>query len=112
MEWVVPALPTNTPQTAEQAEAGRLRGRTLPPPEILQLTLDPALPAYRPRKDVELTGSFRGEALDVLTVIAQDLNGTVAIVDYNDMHELLEPLSREGQEKEAAAEASKLQRAR
>ena len=35
-EWVLPALPTNKPQTPEQAESGRQRGRDLPPPEVLQ----------------------------------------------------------------------------
>src|SRR5271166_5269552 len=53
VEWLVPALPTNQPQTAEQAEAGRQQGRELPAPEVLQPTLDPALPSYQPRRDVK-----------------------------------------------------------
>ncbi len=34
VEWVVPAAPTNKPQSPEQAKAGVERGRELPPPEI------------------------------------------------------------------------------
>ena len=69
VEWVVPATPTNKPQTPEQAKAGQQQGRELPPPEILQPTLDPALPSYQPRTKV--SGSFKGAASDVLVVIAQ-----------------------------------------
>src|ERR1700687_5857789 len=72
VEWVVPALPTNKPQTPEQAKSGVERGRELPPPEVLQPTLDPALPAFVPRKE-KLTGSFKGASSDVLTVVAQKL---------------------------------------
>jgi len=71
VEWVAPALPTNKPQTPEQAKSGQERGRDLPPPEILQPTLDPALPAYRPRSGI--TGSFKGAASDVLVVLANKL---------------------------------------
>ncbi len=70
VEWVIPALPTNKPQTPEQAESGRQRGRELPPPEILQPALDSALPAFVPRKE-KLTGTFKGASSDVLTVLAQ-----------------------------------------
>src|SRR5262252_8292184 len=72
VEWVVPAVPTNKPQTPEQAKAGVERGRELPPPEVLQPTLDPALPAYVPGKE-KLTGTFKGAASDVLVVVAQKL---------------------------------------
>ena len=68
VEWVVPAVPTNKPQTAEQAEAGRQRGRELPPPEILQPRLDAALPDYLPRKE-KLSGTFKGASSDVLTML-------------------------------------------
>jgi phosphate transport system substrate-binding protein len=72
VEWVVPAVPTNKPQTPEQAKAGVERGRELPPPEVLQPTLDPALPAFVPGKE-KLTGSFKGASSDVLVVVAQKL---------------------------------------
>ena len=71
VEWVIPALTANKPQTAEEAEAGRQRGRELQPPEVLQPTLDPALPSYQPRKDVPITGNFKGAASDVMVVLAQ-----------------------------------------
>src|SRR5437868_12530534 len=70
VEWVVPALPTNRPQTAEEAEEGRKSGRKLPPPEVLQPALDPALPSYVPRQP-KLAGTFKGAASDVLAVLAQ-----------------------------------------
>lgn len=71
VEWVVPAPPTNKPQTPEQAKAGVERGRELPPPEILQPMLDPALPSYQPKAGV--TGTFKGAASDVLVVLANKL---------------------------------------
>lgn len=71
VEWIVPALKTNKPQTPEEAEAGRQRGRELPPPEVLQPMLDPALPSYKPRSDVQITGSFKGAASDVMVTLAQ-----------------------------------------
>ncbi len=70
VEWVVPALPSNRPQTAEEAEEGRKSGRKLPPPEILQPTLDPALPSYVPRRQ-KLAGTFKGAASDVLAALVQ-----------------------------------------
>jgi phosphate transport system substrate-binding protein len=71
VEWVVPATESNKPQTAEQAEDARQKGRELPAPEVLQPTLDPRLPAYQPRRDIQISGSFKGAASDVLTVLAQ-----------------------------------------
>jgi phosphate transport system substrate-binding protein len=70
IEMVMPATPTNKPQTPEQAKAGQERGRDLPAPEVLQPALDAALPAFVPRKE-KLTGNFKGAASDVLVVIAQ-----------------------------------------
>jgi phosphate transport system substrate-binding protein len=72
VEWVAPAVPTNKPQTPEQAKAGVERGRELPPPEVLQPTLDPALPAFVARRE-KLGGTFKGAASDVLVVVAQRL---------------------------------------
>lgn len=66
VEWVIPAAPSVQPQSPEAAEAGRNSGRRLPTPEILQPTLDPALPAYEPRKDLKLSGEFKGASSDVL----------------------------------------------
>ncbi len=71
VEWIIPALTTNKPQTPEQAEAGRQSGRELPPPEVLQPILDPALPAYQPRRDAPIAGNFKGASSDVMVVLAQ-----------------------------------------
>jgi phosphate transport system substrate-binding protein len=71
VEWVVPALPTVTPQTKEQADEGMKVGRALVEPEILQPVLDPRLPSYRPRTDLKLSGTFKGAASDVLPALVQ-----------------------------------------
>jgi phosphate transport system substrate-binding protein len=70
VEWVIPGLPTNRPQTPEEAEEGRKSGRKLPPSEVLQPTLDPALPSFVPRKQ-KLAGTFKGAASDVLAALVQ-----------------------------------------
>src|SRR5436305_4037751 len=70
VDWVIPALATNQPQTPEQAEEGRKSGRKLPPPEVLQPSLDAALPPYQPRKE-KLVATFHGGASDVLSVLVQ-----------------------------------------
>jgi phosphate transport system substrate-binding protein len=66
VEWLTPTLPSNRKQTEAEAEMGRQHGRALPTPEILQPTLDSSLPAYQPRKDIKLSGSFKGASSDVL----------------------------------------------
>src|SRR5258708_7665566 len=66
IEWLTPVLPSNKKQTDAEAEAGRNFGRPAPAPEILQPTLDAALPAYQPCKDIKLVGNFKGAASDVL----------------------------------------------
>lgn len=72
VEWLVPALPSTQPQTAEQAEASKQSGRELPKPEMLQPTLDPALPAYVPGKGVtKLKGQFHGASSDVLVSLVK-----------------------------------------
>jgi phosphate transport system substrate-binding protein len=70
VEWVIPALPTNKPQTEQEAKEGQVSGRKLPPPEVLQPILDPELPAYQPRTE-KLTGSFKGASSDVLKVLVE-----------------------------------------
>jgi phosphate transport system substrate-binding protein len=66
VEWLIPAVPPNRPQTDEERATGQRTGRTLPTPEILQPALDPALPPYHPRKGLKLSGHFKGAASDVL----------------------------------------------
>ncbi len=64
------AMPT--PATPAQAADWKEHGRTLPTPELLQPTLDPALPAYVPRRDVALAGHFKGAASDVLALLTKN----------------------------------------
>src|SRR5437764_12565724 len=70
VEWVVPATPAHRPQTPEEAEEGRRSGPKLPPPEVLQPPLDPALSPYAPRP-ARRTGTLQGAASDVPAVLAQ-----------------------------------------
>jgi phosphate transport system substrate-binding protein len=57
-------LPTKP--TPAETERWKQEGRALPTPESQQPVLDPALPAYEPRRDVELSGHLKGAASDVL----------------------------------------------
>jgi len=57
VDWAVPALPSNKPQTDEAAKYGQEHGRQLPEPEILQPVLDSALTSYQPRHDRALSPS-------------------------------------------------------
>ena len=69
-EMVLPTTPSNKPQTEAQAESGRERGRDLPAPEVLQPSLDKALPSFTPRQDRNMSATFKGSASDVLVVLA------------------------------------------
>ena len=62
------------PKPASPAETAKWReqGRTLPTPELLQPTLDPALPAFTPRTDIEIAGHFKGAASDVLAALTKN----------------------------------------
>ena len=62
---------SNKPQTDAEAEQGRTTGRKLPVPEVLQPSLDPALPAYQPRRDAKVEGHYRAGVSDVLPGIAK-----------------------------------------
>lgn len=62
-------LPTK-PTTA-QTERWKEQGRDLPPPEERQPVLDPGLPHYTPRTDVELSGHYRGASSDVLAALTK-----------------------------------------
>ena len=66
VEWLAPAAVSNHPQTPQDEERGREIGRAEPAPEILQPMLDPALPAYHPRNDIQLSGEFKAACSDVL----------------------------------------------
>jgi phosphate transport system substrate-binding protein len=59
------------PPTPAEQNLWKQQGRTLPVPEAQQPTLDPALPAYVPRRDIELSGHFKGAASDVLALLTK-----------------------------------------
>lgn len=65
VEWVVPALPANHPQTPADEEFGKTQGRKLPPAEILQPILDSALSDYR-SGSTPLAGDYKAASSDVL----------------------------------------------
>ena len=58
------------PTPAEQA-LWKQQGRTLPVPETQQPALDAALPRYEPRRDLELSGHFKGASSDVLAALTK-----------------------------------------
>jgi phosphate transport system substrate-binding protein len=63
---------TNAPQTDAQAAQGQLQGRALPEKELLQPTLDPALPTFHPAyKRNKLKAELRCAASDVLPGLAK-----------------------------------------
>lgn len=63
--------PIPTPPTPAQSAQWREQGRALPTPELLQPTLDPALPAYVPRRDIEVSGKLKGASSDVLAALTK-----------------------------------------
>jgi phosphate transport system substrate-binding protein len=65
VDIVQPVVPTHKPQTDAEKKIGLQQGRPLPPPELLQPTLDPALPAYVPVR-ARLHAHFKGAASDVM----------------------------------------------
>ncbi len=69
MDMVMPTRATNPPQTPEQEEHGKQHGRTLPTPELLQPTLDPALQDFVPSLPKTFTGSLQGGSSDVTVVL-------------------------------------------
>jgi phosphate transport system substrate-binding protein len=71
VEWLTPPAKSVQPQTPAQEEKGRQMGRPEPPPESLQPTLDPGLPAYQPRNDIQISGTFKAAASDVLARLAK-----------------------------------------
>ncbi|MBL8269341.1 PstS family phosphate ABC transporter substrate-binding protein [Steroidobacter sp.] len=70
VEWLLPPVAPATPQTEAEKERGRMHGRTLPQPELLQPSVDGSLPAYRPASGA-LSGKFSGGSSDVLVELVQ-----------------------------------------
>lgn len=63
--------PATTPPTAAEKASWAKNGRTLPTPEILQPTLDPALPSFTPAAERSIAAHFHGAASDVLAVLSK-----------------------------------------
>jgi phosphate transport system substrate-binding protein len=64
--WQLPADHARPPQTKAQDDYGMEHGRPLPPPELLQPALDPALPDFTPRLGADVHGTLRLMGSDVL----------------------------------------------
>ena len=71
VEWLLPAAVPVKPQTEDEKQRGLTLGRDLPALELLQPTLDPMLPVYRPRSGAKLHGHFKAAASDVLPGLAK-----------------------------------------
>lgn len=71
VEWMLPAVAPSKPQNDAEKSRGMTSGRDLPPLEVLQPTLDPALPDYQPHRDRSLRGHFKAGASDVLPGLAK-----------------------------------------
>ena len=70
IDIVQPTAPTHRPQTDAEKKIGMEEGRPLPPPELLQPTLDPALPTYVPSR-VRLRAHFKAAASDVMAALVR-----------------------------------------
>ena len=68
-------------------------GRSLPPPELLQPTLDPSLPDFRPEQDRNLGAHLTGAASDVLANLARRWVGAFARYYPNIVIEVPPPYS-------------------
>ena len=66
VDWLAPPVAPSKPQTDAEKAEGMKSGRALPEPELLQPTIDAALPAYTPPANTRLTGHFKAAASDVL----------------------------------------------
>ncbi|MGH8190796.1 MAG: PstS family phosphate ABC transporter substrate-binding protein [Rhodanobacteraceae bacterium] len=66
VEWLLPATATHPVQTRVQNEASARAGRPLPTSEVLQPTLDTALPLFVPHHGIGLRGTITVAASDIL----------------------------------------------
>ncbi len=64
--WAEPTAAEVHPQSDAEKKAGMVSGRILPPPELLQPTLDPNLAAYVPARGLRIRHNFRAGSSDVL----------------------------------------------
>lgn len=66
----LPAPDTAHPQSDAEKKLGMTEGRALPVRELLQPTVDPALPAYAAKPSTAFTGHYKAAASDVLPGLA------------------------------------------
>ena len=71
VEWQLPTAPTHAVQTHAQDLAGMRQGRALPPPEVLQPTLDPELRRFVPRYSSALSGTLRLMCSDTMPALVR-----------------------------------------
>ena len=64
--WPEPTARVNLPQTDAEKQAAMVSGRSMPQPELLQPSLDSALPNYVPTEGLTIDRSFRVGSSDVL----------------------------------------------
>lgn len=66
VQWLQPAIPDLPLRSEEEKQLGMEHGREPPPAELLQPGLDPDLTPFTPRPELNLSGTVRGGASDVL----------------------------------------------
>ncbi len=71
VEWILPTSPPAVPQTDAEKEHGKNFGRDLPALEVLQPSLDTALPVFHANKALHLQGHYRAASSDVLPGLAK-----------------------------------------
>lgn len=69
--WLEPTSRQVFPQGEAEKQTQMQTGRTLPAPELLQPSLDPALPPYVPVKGLKLRASYRAGSSDVMPSLVE-----------------------------------------
>ncbi|MDH7974468.1 substrate-binding domain-containing protein [Sphingomonas sp. AR_OL41] len=64
--WVEPTAVEVHPQSDAEKQTGMISGRALPVPELLQPSLDPALPRFVTTRGLRITRAYRAGSSDVL----------------------------------------------
>ncbi|MDB5708908.1 MAG: hypothetical protein JWL96_978 [Sphingomonas bacterium] len=70
--WSAPTAVEVHPQSDEEKKAGMVTGRTLPAPELLQPSLDPALSHFVPTRGYRIKHAYRAGCSDVLPGLVAD----------------------------------------
>lgn len=72
VRWAEPTAVEVHPQSEEEKKAGMVVGRKLPSPELLQPSLDPALPHYTSTRGYRIKHAYRAGCSDVLPGLVAD----------------------------------------